>query len=450
MQRIYTLIFTLIIIASSVQAQVVWDNFEDTRQGTYGFINGSFIPYFENPDKTGNTSQVAAQYTRNAGELFDVIILDAAMADLSDYLSGTKQMSIDVWSPNAGTVVQITLENDVLAQPANFPTGRHSVYLATTTVANGWETLTFTFDNQPDATVANDNVNRIVLLFAPNTNTGDTYYWDNLNGPELANDPCDGVPNNGEVLMDFECQQNVNFTFSHSGVNFRRVLNPDPTGVNGSDYAASYIRNGGEEFDVIIGRPTFNGSSGASVQILSGDKILFNVWSSAATNVRLSLQSNPDDGNPATEIIGVDAMTSGSSTWETLIYDVSSAAGTTMNQIVILFDPGNFTADQYYFDNLEFGDPLAVEDLEEVVSFEAFPNPSQGLTTFKYELETSAKINLSIYDMTGKMVAEIVDANQASGSHQATWTANQNPDGMYFYTLSVDGQTASGKIILNK
>jgi hypothetical protein len=98
MKKIYAFFFIAFFISSSVSAQVGGENFEDIRKGTYGFINGAFIPYFENPDKTGvNTSTIAGQYTRNAGELFDVLILDGGMADLSDYISGTKEMSIDVW-----------------------------------------------------------------------------------------------------------------------------------------------------------------------------------------------------------------------------------------------------------------------------------------------------------------------------------------------------------------
>ena len=441
MKKIYILTTFLFLLFSSAQAQVTWDNFEDTRQGTYGFINGTFIPYFENPDQTGaNTSQIAAQYTRNAAELFDVIILDAAMADLSDYLSGAKQMSIDVWSPNVGTTVQITLENDVIAQPANFPTGRHSVYLATTTVANAWETLTFTFDSQPDASVANDNVNRIVLLFAPNTNTGDTYFWDNLNGPELANDPCAGVTPSADILNDFECHQNTNFIFSHAGVNFRRVVNPDPSG-NTSDYIASYIRNGGEENDVIIGR--FDGNLALqSNSTISLDVIDMN----APTQVTLSLQTTNND-----VILAMDAMTTASSTWQTLTFDPSSvAASTDIGQFVLLFDPGNFTADQYYFDNFSVGTIVGVEDLEEVTSFKAFPNPSNGITHFQYELQNSADVGLNIYDVTGKLVDQIFNENQLSGSHQAIWEANETPNGIYFYTLSINGQVASGKIILNQ
>lgn len=441
MKKIYFAFLTFLFVSSSLSAQVMWENFEDVRKGTYGFINGSFIPYTLNPDMDGNTSLVAGQYTRNAAEQFDVLILDAAMADLSDYVGGTKQMSIDVWSPAAGTTVQITLENDVLAQPANFPTGRHSVYLTTTTVAEAWETLTFTFDSQPDASVANDNVNRVVLLFAPDTNTGDTYYWDNFMGPEFAADPCDGVTPDPEVLNDFECNQNTSFTFSHSGINFRRIVNPDQNG-NTSDYVASYVRNGGEENDVIIGR--FDGP----LALEESDRITLDIWdSNAPTDVILSLQNLSGD-----VIKAITKSTSESNTWQTLSFDPSEVfAATDIEQFVILFDPGNFTADQYYFDNMKFTEASTnVNELEAVESFTVAPNPTQGETIFQYELASAANVNLSIYDVTGKQITQLFNGQQSSGAHQATWLANDVANGIYFYTMTIDGKVASGKIVLNK
>ena len=442
MKKIYLIFFALLFLIPSMNAQQIWDNFEDIRKGTYGFISGTFIPYGANPDPSGaNTSEVAASYFRNAAELFDVIVLDAPMADLSDYLSGSKQMSMDVWSPTAGLTVQITLENSTLALPDNFPGGRHSVYLATTTVANAWETLTFTFDNQPDASVDNSNVDRLVLLFAPNTNAGDNYFWDNLNAPELADDPCAGVTPSPAVLNDFECNQNVNYTFSHSGVNFRRVLNPDTNG-NTSDYVGAYTRNGGEEVDVIIGQ--FDGN----LSLNADNGINIDVWDpNAPTLVRLSLQNANGD-----EIIAMDAMTSNSGAWETLSFDPSSvSAATDIAQFVLLFDPGSFSSDQYYFDNFGLTGTVSIEEvLEEITAFQAFPNPSQGITTFQYELATAANVSLHVYDLTGKAIAEIINTRQIAGTYTTTWNADQIANGLYFYTLSVNGKVASGKITLNK
>lgn len=441
MKKIYPLFFILFLTISSLSAQTLWDNFEDTRKGTYGFINGTFIPYNTNPDATGaNTSPIVGVYTRNPAELFDVIILDAQMADLSDYLSGAKTMTMDVWSPNVGTVIQISLENSILAEPANFPTGRHSAYFATTTVAMGWETVTFVFDNQPDATVANDNVDRMVILFDPNTNNDFTYYWDNLNGPELSADPCDGATPDAEVFNDFECNQNTIFTFSHSGVNFRRIANPDQTG-NSSDFVAQYIRNAGELIDVLIGR--FDGN----LALTPESRINLDVWDPLApTPIKLSLQADNGD-----VILEMETTTSVSAGWETLTFDPSAvSASTDIAQFVILFDPDTNTSDQYFFDNFGFGAPVAVQDLEDVISFKASPNPTQGVTNFQYELENAADVNLSIYDATGKMITQILDESQPSGQHQATWLANDISNGIYFYTMRIDGKIASGKIILNK
>ncbi|MEM9920143.1 MAG: T9SS type A sorting domain-containing protein [Bacteroidota bacterium] len=440
MKRFYPLFF-LCILTYSLSAQTTWDNFNDSRKADYGFISGTFIPYNENPDKDGNTSLTAASYTRNPAETFDVLIMDVPMADLSDYVSGTKQMSIDVWSPSAGTTIQITLENSTLALPANFPVGRHSIYLATTTVAMGWETLTFSFNTQPDASVANDNVDRLVLLFAPDSNTGGTYFWDNFNGPEFANDPCEGVTSNANIFNDFECSQNVSYTFSHSGVNFRRVVNPDQSGVNTSSHAGRYVRNGGEMVDVQIGK--FDGN----IDILGNSVISLDVWDpNAPTTIRLSLQNENGD-----VILAMDATTSTSSAWEKLTFDPTSVAGATdITQFVLLFDPESNTDDEYFFDNFEISGSVSVDDLEDVTSFMVAPNPSPGLTNFQYELREAAAVDLAIFDVTGKQVAQVIRENQLAGPQTVSWQGDDLSNGIYFYTLTVNGKAATGKIVLNK
>ena len=439
MKKFYLISLLALLMGFSVNAQQTWDNFEDLRKGTYGFINGVFIPYNGNPDPTGvNTSEVAAQYIRNSVEMFDVLILDAGMADLSDYLSGAKSMSIDVWSPAPGQTVQITLENSVLAEPANFPTGRHSVYIATTSTSMAWETLTFNFDNQPDPGVANDNVDRLVLLFQPGTNSGDTWYFDNLNGPELSDDPCDGVAPDLTVAMDFECNQNLNFTFSHSGVNFRRVVNPDMNG-NTSAYVASYVRNGGEENDVIIA------SNGGGGLIPANAAVEIDVWDPAApTDVVMSFQQ---DG---VEVAVQTVSTSNSSVWETLNFNLTEFEGAEFNEIVILFDPGNFSSDNYFFDNIVEADPImnVAEALNEVSAFTAFPNPAQDEVQFKYELNTSADVQLTLFNATGQVVSTIFSGRQVAGEQAINFDASQLQNGLYFYTLSINSKVATGSITI--
>ncbi|MCA1752446.1 MAG: T9SS type A sorting domain-containing protein [Flavobacteriales bacterium] len=441
MKKIYTLIAAVCLTASAANAQQVWDNFQNTRVADYDFVNGVFIPYFENPDQEGaNPSQVAAQYTRNGAELFDVIVMQGVMDDVTDYATGSKTMSIDVWSPEAGKTVQITLENTNLAEPDNYPIGRHSEYLATTTVSEEWETLTFSLSATPDGNVSPSILNQLVILFDPNTNNQDTYYWDNFNGPELANPPCEDATPDPLVLNDFECNQNVNYIFSHSGINFRRIPNPDMTG-NESSHVATYTRNGGEENDVLIG--TFPDG----IDIEDDASITLDVWDPAApTTVIVSLQNAEGD-----VILEMTAETSESETWQTLSYDPSSVAGAgDIEQFVILFDPESDTSDEYFFDNFILDQTVNVEDLETVGHFNVFPNPSAGQTTFEYDLVNGADVQLAIFDLTGKVIDQKNLGNQAAGRNQYVWNPNGLTNGLYFYTFTVNGQTASGKIVLNK
>jgi len=441
MKKIYFILTAACFTATLSNAQQMWENFEDVRRVNYFFENGVFIPYNENPDPSGaNTSLVAASYARNSAELFDVIVMDRGMADISDYISGAKVIRMDVWSPVAGKTVQITLENSIQAQPTNYPTGRRSEHFATTTVAGQWETLTFVMSNQPDPNVGNGNVNRLVILFDPNSNNSDTYYWDNLRAPEFSFDQCAGVTTNENILNDFECQQNVNFTFSHSGINFRRIPNPDMTG-NSSTHVARYVRNGGEENDVIIGR--FDGT----LNIAGNNVINLDVWDpNAPTNVLFSLQNNAGD-----VILEMSAQTIESSGWQTLTFDPSAGSeATDISQFVILFDPGAGTSDEYFFDNLRLDMSFSVADLDAVVSFNAFPNPSQGQTNFEFELRQSVAVIFTVTDVTGKVVDQLHLGQRATGANQFVWNAHDLADGLYFYTFNAGGKASSGKLFLNK
>lgn len=443
MNKIILLTTVMLCAISMSFSQATWDNFENSRRGHYNFTNGIFVPYTENPDQVGNTSPVVAKYTRNAAEQFDVLVIDGVglAEDLTDYVSNTKQMSIDVWSPAAGITVQITMEDSALAKPANFPTGRHSVYLATTTVDSAWETLTFSFDNQPDASVSSTNVGRLILLFNPNSNTGDTYYYDNLVGPAFAADPCEGVVASDSILNDFECNQNSNVTFNH-GQSLRRIPNPDASGGNTSSYVASYIRNPGEENDVIVGTfptpPVLGDTNGFKIMVWDGG---------APTDVVLSLQK---DG---TEVVARTVTTSAASQWEELTFGFGDLSAAGINGYVILFDPGNFTSNTYYFDNFSYvvdNEFVGIEDYLNEGMIEVFPNPSRGKTQFSYELTNSGDVSLAIYDLAGRQVNTVSAGFQPVGRHQLTWEAADLPNGLYVYRFKVNDELISGKIMLSR
>lgn len=440
MKKIYLATLLILAIAMTGHSQITWDNFEDSRKATYGFISGTFIPYSQNLFPNGvNFSEVSATYTRNPAEAFDVIVMEGVMADLTDYVNGTKQMTINVYSPAPNITVQITLENAAAALPDNFPTGRHSIYLAQTTVANAWEPLTFTFDQQPDASIPNTSVDQLVLLFAPGTNTDDTYFFDNLRGPELANDPCEDVQEDVSVLNDFECQQNVNYIFSHSGINFRRVVNPGPDETNGSDFVATYTRNGGEVDDVLIGR--FDGN----LDLGPTSVITLDVWGDAGPKpLTLSLQTVDDD-----VIEAYPSFIAGEGSWETVSFNVGSQSeNPDIGQFVILFDPGTNNSDVYFFDNMTVSGVVSTEEEVLIKNIVAFPNPATDAFTIEYSLIENSDVNITLTDITGRVIENISVANQAVGKQYIEFDTADFSDGIYLFNVQVDGKNNTGKIIV--
>jgi len=61
-------------------------------------------------------------------------------------------------------------------------------------------------------------------------------------------------------------------------------------------------------------------------------------------------------------------------------------------------------------------------------------------------------ITLKVYDIRGRVVAELVNENQSAGRHSVVLSAdNYNfSSGVYFYRLTAGGYAASKKFVLLK
>ena len=82
-----------------------------------------------------------------------------------------------------------------------------------------------------------------------------------------------------------------------------------------------------------------------------------------------------------------------------------------------------------------------------------YPNPFNPETTIEYNLKSSGRVTLTIYNTLGQLVRHLVDRKQAAGAYQVKWDAtNDNaqklPSGVYHYKLQVDGRSLIGKMVL--
>ncbi|KXK47307.1 MAG: PKD repeat protein [Chlorobi bacterium OLB5] len=67
-----------------------------------------------------------------------------------------------------------------------------------------------------------------------------------------------------------------------------------------------------------------------------------------------------------------------------------------------------------------------------------YPNPFNPSTIIKYQLYKKANVELNVYDITGKLVKQLLNKEQNIGIYYVEYTSDNVSSGMYLYTLSAD------------
>jgi subtilisin family serine protease len=80
----------------------------------------------------------------------------------------------------------------------------------------------------------------------------------------------------------------------------------------------------------------------------------------------------------------------------------------------------------------------------------AFPNPFNPIITLSYDLPMSGQISLTVYDMMGSEVTQLVNSRMEEGYHSIQWDASSFSSGVYIVKLVADDFTQTQKIALVK
>jgi beta-glucanase (GH16 family) len=158
-----------------------FENFDAPATVTLNTYTGT-LTEVSNPAPGGvNTSAIVGKYIRNSTQQYDVLVYNVSnITDASQYSNKTKKFYMDVYtSAPLNTEVLLQLET-AAATSSNYPTGRHSRYVGKVTARNQWQRMVFELLDKPDGTASSTGIIKMILLFASNTFTGDTYHYDNL------------------------------------------------------------------------------------------------------------------------------------------------------------------------------------------------------------------------------------------------------------------------------
>jgi len=79
-----------------------------------------------------------------------------------------------------------------------------------------------------------------------------------------------------------------------------------------------------------------------------------------------------------------------------------------------------------------------------------YPNPFNVVTQIEYQISDAGFVELSVYNLLGEKVANLVSEQRTAGTYQVSWNAAENPSGIYIYRLTSSGFIAEHKCMLLK
>ncbi len=97
--------------------------------------------------------------------------------------------------------------------------------------------------------------------------------------------------------------------------------------------------------------------------------------------------------------------------------------------------------------NRNFGQPIVFSLSQN------YPNPVSTRTIIKYSIAIPCKVELALFDVTGRQVTLLLNENQKAGYYQINWnirnvSEKQLPNGVYFYRLTAGNYTNVKKLVI--
>ena len=84
-----------------------------------------------------------------------------------------------------------------------------------------------------------------------------------------------------------------------------------------------------------------------------------------------------------------------------------------------------------------------------------YPNPFNPVTTLRYDLPEDALVNITIYDIMGRIVRTLINSQQNAGFKSIQWNATNDAGsplsaGLYLYKIQADNFVETRKMVLLK
>ncbi len=101
----------------------------------------------------------------------------------------------------------------------------------------------------------------------------------------------------------------------------------------------------------------------------------------------------------------------------------------------------------------QYKKPILADKSKTVLSLSNYPNPFNPSSTISYSIPENTNVSLTIFDMQGRVVKNLVHGYKKSGKHSVIWDGKNEigstvSSGLYIYVLRTANKAISKKMLM--
>lgn len=93
---------------------------------------------------------------------------------------------------------------------------------------------------------------------------------------------------------------------------------------------------------------------------------------------------------------------------------------------------------------------VGLQEIKQQLEFSVYPNPASDMMNLSYTLPEESKMEISIYDVSGKPVRDLGRSGGQAGEYRKEIALGDLTAGIYFLRMTVNGQTINHKFVVYK
>lgn len=144
--------------------------------------------------------------------------------------------------------------------------------------------------------------------------------------------------------------------------------------------------------------------------------------------------------------------------WTMIVLDLTKYVGHHGVQVRFRFESdGSVTQYGSFIDDVRVYGRKSANSVEDddlttpiAVLLPNYPNPFNATTTIPFDINASGNVSIKVYNLSGQLVAILVDGFIDAGYHNVKWDASSYSSGIYFYKLQTGDFVTTKKMNLVK